>query len=90
MWPGPWELLLSLFIFGVPVGFIWFILRYQRNQLLKALDSRASETELTDVRVELDSLRRTVEELQEQVAELTLQLDDAAKDTLAEGLGQER
>ena len=76
----------SLVVWG---GVAYLFLRF-KNQFLKALSGRASEKGAEELREKVDSLTHAMAQLQEQAAELTLQLDDVSKRVLPEHLNQDR
>ncbi len=80
----PLPLLAVILIFGTPLGVVWLALRYQ---LKKALATRTSDEDVAGLRDEIASLRRAIarlEGMEEQIADLTLQVDDVARAALPE------
>ena len=64
---------------GMLMAFVWLILHYRTKSELTRRDSKA---ELDELRQDVNALRDSMgklEELEEHVADLTLQIEDVAK-----------
>jgi len=82
-------LLAVLLIFGTPLGVVWLGLRHRAQ---KALASRGSAKELDVIRDEAAVLQHRLarwESVEEQITNLTLQLDDVARRPLPDDAAPE-